>query len=287
MSNKSVLITGVVCGLLLVLLLVLFLGGEEAPEPAPAETMSNATPPAPVPVAPPVDLPPPVVEEAQPPEIVVEPETPEVVLEETPAPPVPEPDPLPGLNNSDPFVLAQIDDLQNSNAILRQLTTMQIIRKFVVLVDGMSRGDIPDRDLPVTRSVADIGVTEISEELYRLDPASYTRFNLLVNTFAALDNAQVAGIYERVTPLLDEAFAELGYPDRTFSAALRQAMNNVLQAQLPRGEILLNRPSVHYRFADPGLESRTDLEKLLIRMGPENAAKVQNKVRELSSLLAN
>jgi hypothetical protein len=62
-------------------------------------------------------------------------------------------------------------------------------------------------------------------------------------------------------------------------------MDNVLQARLPQGEILLTRPSVHYHFADPALENRSDLEKLLIRMGPDNTEKIQAKVRELRNLI--
>jgi hypothetical protein len=82
-------------------------------------------------------------------------------------------------------------------------------------------------------------------------------------------------------PLFDAAYAELGYPGRSFDNALRQAISNVLDAQVVGGTILLTQPSVNYHFADPRLENLSDLEKLLIRMGPENTGKVQQKVREL------
>jgi hypothetical protein len=215
-------------------------------------------------------------------EPAIEPE-PIMVIEEPP----PEPDPLPGLNDSDRFVQAELGELDNANAVLRQLASAQTIRKFVVLVDGMSRGDIPDRDLPVTALQTEMTVNEQGENLFLLDPVSYNRFNLLVNTFAAIDSATIAEKLDEWDPLFESAYAELGYPDRTFDMALNQAIRNVLQARVPAGDILLTRPSVHYHFADPALESLTDLEKLLIRMGPENAATVQRKVRDISNRLAD
>ncbi len=279
MNNKTVVILGVIAGLLLFVATILFLGGDDEPAPVLRETLpvSAVRPPAPVPVEVPEPVVTPFVEEP-----AIEPE-PVMVIEEPP----PEPDPLPGLNDSDRFVQAELGELDNANAVLRQLASAQIIRKFVVLVDGMSRGDIPDRDLPVTALQTEMTVNEQGENLFLLDPVSYNRFNLLVNTFAAIDSATIAEKLDEWDPLFESAYAELGYPDRTFDMALNQAIRNVLQARVPAGDILLTRPSVHYHFADPALESLTDLEKLLIRMGPENAATVRRKVRDISNRLAD
>jgi hypothetical protein len=280
MNNKTVVILGVFVGLLLFVATILFLGGEE--EPAPVQEslpVSEVRPPAPVPVELPPTVVTPVVEE---PVVLPEPE-PVVVIEE----PLSEPDPLPGLNDSDRFVQAELGELDNANAVLRQLAGAQIIRKFVVLVDGISRGDVPDRDLPVTALQTEMTVNEQGENSFRLDPVSYNRFNLLVNTFAAIDSSTIVEKLEEWDPLFEAAWAELGYPDRTFDMALNQAIRNVLQARIVTNEILLTRPSVHYHFADPALENLSDLEKLLIRMGPENASTVQRKVRDISNRLAN
>jgi len=279
MSNKAVVILGVIAGLLLFVATILFLGGDDEPAPVLRETLpvSAVRPPAPVPVDVPEPVVTPVVETP-----ATEPE-PVVVVEE----PLPEPDPLPGLNDSDRFVQVELGELDNANAVLRQLASAQIIRKFVVLVDGMSRGDIPDRDLPVSALQTEMTVNEQGENLFLLDPVSYNRFNLLVNTFAAIDSTTIVEKLTEWDPLFEAAYAELGYPDRTFDMALNQAIGNILQARVPAGDITLTRPSVHYHFADPALESLSDLEKLLIRMGPENATTVQRKVRDISNRLAD
>jgi len=281
MSNKTVVILGVIAGLLLFVATILFLGVDDEPAPVLRETLpvSAVRPPAPVPVDVPEPVVTPVVETP-----ATEPEP--VVVVEEPLP-EPEPDPLPGLNDSDRFVQAELGELDNANAVLRQLASAQIIRKFVVLVDGMSRGDIPDRDLPVAALQTEMTVNEQGENLFLLDPVSYNRFNLLVNTFAAIDSTTIVEKLTEWDPLFEAAYAELGYPDRTFDMALNQAIGNFLQARVPAGDITLTRPSVHYHFADPALESLSDLEKLLIRMGPENAATVQRKVRDISNRLAD
>lgn len=291
MTSKTLLLTSFACCVVLIALVAFFLAGDDEPAPAPANHIVTTTVrPAPV-VAPAPRPPAPAVVETEEPVAEPDPEpapepTPAVVAEE-PAPAVPREPPLPDLNDSDAFVQAQIGAMNNADAIRKQLTGTQIIRKFVVLVDGMSRGDIPARDLPVTKPAQDLAANELSEELYVLDPASFDRFNMLVNTLTAIDGKQAAALYRRMSPLFENAFAELGYPGRTFAGTLQQAIDNVLAARQPSGEILLKRPSVNYRFADPQLENRTELEKLLIRMGPDNAAKIQAKAREIRALLAD
>ena len=52
------------------------------------------------------------------------------------------------------------------------------------------------------------------------------------------------------------------------------------------GPIDLVRPNVMYLFADPALESRPAGQKLLIRMGPENALVVKQKLSELRAIIA-
>ena len=45
--------------------------------------------------------------------------------------------------------------------------------------------------------------------------------------------------------------------------------------------IRLMRPKVLYEFADPDLETRSAGQKILIRMGARNAARVKAKLREI------
>jgi hypothetical protein len=53
----------------------------------------------------------------------------------------------------------------------------------------------------------------------------------------------------------------------------------------PAEPIALVRPNVMYIFADPALESRPAGQKLLIRMGPDNAAVIKTKLTELRAAI--
>ncbi|MEJ2700374.1 MAG: DUF3014 domain-containing protein, partial [Desulfuromonadales bacterium] len=58
-------------------------------------------------------------------------------------------------------------------------------------------------------------------------------------------------------------------------------IDHLLAAPEVQGPIRVVRPSVRYKFADPDLEALSAGQKILIRMGPDNAAKVKAKLREI------
>jgi hypothetical protein len=64
-----------------------------------------------------------------------------------------------------------------------------------------------------------------------------------------------------------------------------QVIDSLSNAPEPVGPIALVRPNVMYTFADPALESRPAGQKLLIRMGPDNAAAVKAKLAELRAAI--
>jgi hypothetical protein len=59
----------------------------------------------------------------------------------------------------------------------------------------------------------------------------------------------------------------------------------LLATPQPSGPIELERPNVMYTYADPALEARPAGQKLLLRMGPDNAAALKAKLMELRTLL--
>jgi hypothetical protein len=52
-----------------------------------------------------------------------------------------------------------------------------------------------------------------------------------------------------------------------------------------KGPIELVQPRVFYEYKDHDLESRSAGQKLLLRMGPDNAAVIKAKLRELRSAI--
>ncbi|MEQ8956055.1 MAG: DUF3014 domain-containing protein [Gammaproteobacteria bacterium] len=250
----------------------------------------------------------PVVQEPQP---VVQPILPRTQLEPQPQPPataaaepevapapveveveeVAPPNPgdslvsLPPLNSSDSFVFENLRESQNGTALLRFLADTQIVRKFVVFVENISREEFPQTDLPYRAMQQEMPVRNLDENLYVMEASAHDRFNGAVNAFVAIDTEHALALYRVLSPLFQQAYAEIGFRNVNFDDTLRQAVNNVLQARNIEGPFQLVKPSVMYLYADSNIENLSAVQKQLIRLGPENSARLKEKLREFILLL--
>ncbi|MDT8399213.1 MAG: DUF3014 domain-containing protein [Pseudomonadales bacterium] len=277
MNNRNLLITAAVVLAALLLIYVVGRGPDEEPAVAvsteseqlqPRELEATQFRPPPEPQAP-----------ASPPQITEE------VPVEPPGPPEPEPAALPGLNDSDEFVREQLAELSVGAQVLPILVADEIIRKVAVLTENTSRGVLPLRDLPLRSLTQPMQVRRLENEIYLMDPASYHRFDPVVDALVAVDVDQALSAYQTLSPLLQQAYAEIGYPNRSFEEALVETIDRVLNAPMEQGPFRLVRPAVMYRFADERLEKLSDVEKLLLRMGPDNAERLKQKLREFRDRL--
>jgi hypothetical protein len=114
-----------------------------------------------------------------------------------------------------------------------------------------------------------------------LNPQNFARYQPMVAVIGKLDMRQLAAVYIRFYPLFQQAYQDLGYPNGYFNDRLVQVIDILLATPQPTGPIALVRPNVMYVFADPALEARPAGQKLLIRMGPDNAAVIKTKLGEL------
>jgi hypothetical protein len=96
-----------------------------------------------------------------------------------------------------------------------------------------------------------------------------------------LDSRRVVDAYVHMYPLFQNAYRELGYPKAYFNDRLILAIDNLLATPDVQGPILLAQPAVYYRYSDSRLEALSAGQKLLLRMGPENAAVIKKKLTEL------
>jgi len=117
------------------------------------------------------------------------------------------------------------------------------------------------------------------------DPASYTRYDEIARVLAALDPEACAALYRRFEPLVDEVHAGLGAPDTPLRDVLGRAAAELLVAPRVIGEPELVFHVNHYRYADPNLERLSGAQKLVLRTGPANARRIQDKLREIALAL--
>ena len=292
MKKSGLLIIAGVAIISLVALVMLMLGSGEpsgsttliidspapasrTPEPAPATRA--ITPPAPSAIA--------AVEPPAEPEPVTEtPAQPATEPEPTPGPAEPEVE-LPSLNDSDGFVLERLQALRNGAALLGLIADDQLVRKFVVFVDNISRHEFPQTDLPYRSVGVDMPVRELDQNLFLMEADAHSRFDGFIDAMAAVDAEQAYGLYALLRPLFQQAYAELGYRGGDFDDTLRRAINNVLQATDNEGPYQMVKPSVMYLFADSELENADAVHKQLIRIGPRNSTRLMARLAEFVVLL--
>ena len=164
------------------------------------------------------------------------------------------------------------------------LVPKDIIRHAVVTVDNLPRKKVAAELRPVKPTAGKTVVTG-SEESLVLSPDNYQRYAPLVQAVRAADTKQVARIYFHFYPLFQQAYENLGYPQKYFNDRLIEVIDDMLKAPEISGPIELVQPRVFYEYKDPELESRSSGQKLLIRMGPANEAVVKAKLRELRATI--
>jgi hypothetical protein len=193
--------------------------------------------------------------------------------------------PLPALNDSDSTLLEALTQLTSPTAVKDYLQPENVVRRLVVTIDNLPRQKVAVEKRPTT-SVAGAFAANGDELHSTLDSRNYDRYKPMVAVIRDMDMHTLASSYIHFYPLFQQSYQDLGYPNGYFNDRLVQVIDVMLATPQPSGPIELVRPNVMYTFADPALESRPAGQKLLIRMGPENAAIVKAKLTELRAIIA-
>jgi len=192
--------------------------------------------------------------------------------------------PLPALADSDPSLSDALRLLAGASAVKSYLQPENIIRRLVVTVDNLPRQKVAVDKRP-TPPVAGSFVADGDELHATLNPQNFARYQPLVAVISRLDMQQLTAVYIRFYPLFQQAYQDLGYPSGYFNDRLVQVIDTLLATPQPTGPIALARPNVMYTYADVNLESRPAGQKLLIRMGPDNAVAIKTKLTELRAAI--
>jgi hypothetical protein len=189
-------------------------------------------------------------------------------------------EPLPTLDESDDFVEAKTLAIANGMKIAPMILKKDIARQFVVFVDNLAQGNMVRKASPLKGPDTKFTVSEITNKIY-LNPDSYHRYDLYANFIEELSDKDLISTYNELKPLFAEAFTELGYSNIDFDTRMQQVFSMVTDAPIIEDPIELSSISVNYKFVDPNLEALPNAQKLLIRMGPENARKIKAAVKKL------
>ena len=187
---------------------------------------------------------------------------------------------LPTLENSDSMMRDSLAGLIGGKAFADLIVPYQLVRRIVATVDNVPRRTAPTRVMPINAVPGGFAAVTRADDTV-VDGANYGRYVPYVRVLEAVDAKTLIAGYARTYALFQRAYEELGFPGKYFNDRLMQALDDLIAAPETTGAPKLLRPRVLYEFADPDLETRSAGQKILLRMGPENAGRVKGKLAEI------
>jgi Protein of unknown function (DUF3014) len=191
---------------------------------------------------------------------------------------------VPPLDESDAVVRSLVAALSKDETIAAWLATDNLIRHFTAVVQAVAEDRNPRQHVQAIKPTANFGAASRGGRLV-IDPASYRRYNRIASAVASLDPDGCARLYSTLKPRIGEAYRELGFPDAPFDGALEDALITLVRTPIPDDPIEVVADRGVYVFADRRLEALAPAQKQLIRMGPENARIVKERLRAIAIAL--
>jgi hypothetical protein len=188
--------------------------------------------------------------------------------------------PLPALMVSDTTMQNTLADLFGPASLGKVFYEDAIIHRFVTSVDNLPRKTIPSRNLPV-KPIAGPLVTSAKDGNVSISADNSTRYKPYVQIAESIDAKNLVSAYVHFYPLIQQDYRDLGYPKGYFNDRLIEAIDDLLAAPELTEPLQVVQPKVLYQYADPELEARSAGQKIMIRMGNENAAKIKAKLRDI------
>ena len=190
------------------------------------------------------------------------------------APPKPADAPLPPSAKSDAQMRKDLASLSPLPEWAQWIGASELLDRFVVVVDNVAE------DVNPRKQIDFIKVSGQTSE--KLDTARYDRIAAVI---ASIDAKGAAAVVRELHPLLESAYHKLGYPDRAFDQVAAKALQRIIDAPVIEKTPVLVPKGANFAFADEKLEALGPVEKLLLRMGPQNTRRIQAKAREIASAL--
>lgn len=228
-----------------------------------------------------------------------------------PAPPPPPPPPpaepairhpvasgrekLPGLDDSDGYIKNALLDLLGKKSALSFLVLDGFARRFVATVNNLATDNAASQSWPVNRTGGrfEVDAPAGSGVISSQNAARYRPF---VDFVAGVDSRRAVSLYVRLYPLFQRAYEDLGFPGKYFNDRVIEVIDNLLATPDVAGPIKVKTltadgapaapgPGRLYVYEDPALESATVGQKILLRVGPDNARTLKAKLRDVRERL--
>jgi hypothetical protein len=199
---------------------------------------------------------------------------------------------LPSLDGSDPYVENALVDLVGRKKVREFLHLDGAIRQFVATLNNLATDDASASLWPVKTTPGRFE-TEPGGGGVVIASRNAERYAPFVHFAGAIDARRAVALYVRLYPLLQQAYEDLGYPGKYLNDRVVEVIDNLLATPAPAGPPAVKRFAADgsssggglYVYQDSALEACSAGQKILLRMGPENAGVLTAKLKEIRAQL--
>jgi hypothetical protein len=192
------------------------------------------------------------------------------------------------LDESDLWLSAKLNNFIPTKSIVNLVVTEGLIRRMVIFTDSMTRGEVIYKYSPLQSPDAKFTLKDMSNnkvQTWAWDESTTARFTPYVQLVQALSTEDFIAIYSEMKPLINQVYSELGYPDTDFTDTLIDAIDHIVDFNMPDQSLALTRTSVMYKYKDEYVESLQDIDKLLIRIGADNIEQLTPQLQSIRKML--
>ena len=199
---------------------------------------------------------------------------------------------LPPLANSDNYLAGVVGALVPRSDVLKFLQLDKFANRVVATVDNLARPHAAPMLWPVNPAPGRFTTTDAGAASTTISTTNSQRYTPLVRFIESVDTTKAVALYVNAYPLFQQAYEELGYPRRYFNDRLVAVIDHLLATPAARdglgvkltevkGSVAPTRPWVRYELSDATLESLSSGQKMMLRAGPDNQARLKVKLREI------
>jgi hypothetical protein len=185
---------------------------------------------------------------------------------------------------SDGSIAGDLAALAGDADVTSLLLPDDLIAHIVATVDALPRHGMATRLLPV-RAPRGPFVVDPADDALVIGARNAARYAPYVDVAENLNATALVHWYVAHYPRFQQAYRDLGYPDGYFNDRLLAVIDDLLAAPDVTGTVPLVEERMHYNFADPALQSLSVGQKMLVRSGPVNEARIKARLADIRTAL--
>lgn len=192
--------------------------------------------------------------------------------------------PLPPLDESDASVARALAGMAPGADLVNLLVSQALIPRIVATINAMPGHEVAQNLWPVHAPKGSFLVVQDNNSL-SMDARNSDRYTPYMAVVDHANARQLVAWYVRNYPLFEQSYRDLGMPDGHFNDRLVFVIEQLLATPDITKPVALKPRKSMFVFADPALESLSAGQKMLLRTGPANEARIKAKLRQIHQLL--